>query len=162
MKPTPILDILWLFITTRLLLLFITYIMYILLTAQNYTSTPVDIVALLTSWHHWDAVNYTRIAQYGYQSVFDLAFFPLFPFLIACISHVLGDWSSLLVGTILSNAALLGALWVIYQLLLFQYPQTDRRNGENLPPLPEPPSIHNANRKISKRSVGKELALSGV
>jgi hypothetical protein len=116
MKLTPVRDIFWLFIATRLLLLCITYIMYILLTAKNYTSTPVDIAALFTSWHHWDAVNYTRIAQYGYQSVFDLAFFPLFPFLIACISHVLGNWSYLLVGTILSNAALFGALCIIYRL----------------------------------------------
>ena len=116
MKLTPVRDIFWLFIATRLLLLCITYIMYILLTAKNYTSTPVDIAALLTSWHHWDAVNYTRIAQYGYQSVFDLAFFPLFPLLIACISHILGSWSYLLAGTILSNVALFGALCIIYRL----------------------------------------------
>src|SRR5437763_5717102 len=116
-KRAPVRDILWLFIVTRLLLFFITYVMYILLTSKNYTSTSVDTVALFTSWNHWDAANYTRIAQYGYQSVFDLAFFPLFPFLIACISHVLGSWSYLLVGTILSNAALLGALWVIYNIV---------------------------------------------
>src|SRR5579859_5207543 len=117
MKRTPVRDIFWLFIATRLVLLLITYVMYILLTAKKYSSTPVDIVALFTSWNHWDAVNYTRIAQYGYQSVFDLAFFPLFPFLIACISHVLGSWSYVLVGTILSNAALFGALCVIYHLI---------------------------------------------
>lgn len=116
MKRTPVRDILWLFIATRLLLLLITYIMYILLTARNYTSTAVDSVALFTSWNHWDAAEYTRIAQYGYQRVFDLAFFPLFPFLIACISRVLGSWSYLLVGAIVSNAALFGALWVIYHL----------------------------------------------
>jgi hypothetical protein len=117
MKRTPVRDILWLFIATRLLLILITYIMYILLTAKKYSSTPVDAVALFTSWNHWDAANYIRIAQYGYQSVFDLAFFPLFPFLIACISRVLGSWSYLLVGTILSNAALFGALCVVYHLI---------------------------------------------
>lgn len=117
MKRTPVRDILWLFVATRLLLLLITYIMYILLTAKKYSSMPVDAVALFTSWDHWDAANYIRIAQYGYQSVFDLAFFPLFPLLIACISHMLGSWSYLLVGTILSNAALFGALWVIYHLV---------------------------------------------
>jgi hypothetical protein len=131
MKHRPVRDILWLFLATRLLLLLITYVMYILLTAKNYTSTPVDIVALFTSWNHWDAANYTRIAQHGYQSVFDLAFFPLFPLLIACISQVLGSWSYLLVGTIISNAALFGALWIIYHLVL-QYPQTDRRLGDTI------------------------------
>jgi Gpi18-like mannosyltransferase len=117
MKRTPILNILWLFLATRLLLLLITYIMYILLTAKNYSTTPVDTVALFTSWNHWDAANYTRIAQYGYQNVYDLAFFPLFPFLIACISQVLGSWSYILVGTILSNMALFGALLIIYHLV---------------------------------------------
>lgn len=116
MKRTPIRDIVWLFIGTRLLLLLVTYVMYILLTSQVYSSTPIDTVALFTSWNHWDAANYTRIAQYGYQTVYDLAFFPLFPFLIACISHFLGSWSYILVGTLLSNGALFGALWVIYLL----------------------------------------------
>ena len=116
-KRTPLRDILWLFIATRLLLLLITYIMYILLTAKNYTSTPVDVVALFTSWHYGDAANYTRIAQHGYQSASDLAFFPLFPLLIAGISYVLGSWSYLLVGTVLSNMALFGALCIIYRLV---------------------------------------------
>jgi hypothetical protein len=117
MKRTSVRDILWLFVATRLLLLLLTYVMYILLTAKKYSSTAVDAAALFTSWNRWDAANYTRIAQYGHQSVFDLAFFPLFPFLITCISRVLGSWSYLLVGTILSNAALFGALWVIYHLI---------------------------------------------
>src|SRR5262249_55096181 len=102
MKRIPVRDILWLFIATRLLLLVISYTMYILMTAKNYTSTPVNAIALFTSWDHWDALNYLRIAQYGYQTVYDLAFFPLFPLLIASVSHILGDWSYLLVGTILS------------------------------------------------------------
>src|SRR5436190_14437307 len=127
MKRTPIRDILCLFIATRLLLLFITYAMYILLTAKNYTSTPVDSGALFTSWDHWDALNYTRIAQYGYQSIYDLAFFPLFPLLIAGISQVLGSWSYLLVGTILSNTALFVALCIIYQLISLRMADTIAR-----------------------------------
>ncbi len=115
MKRIPVRDILWLFITTRLLLVVITYIAYILLTAPKYSNMPVDAVALFTSWNRWDAANYVRIAQSGYQP-FDLAFFPLYPFLIACIAHVLGDWSYLLVATVISNLALLGLLLIVYQL----------------------------------------------
>src|SRR5262249_48253149 len=129
MKHTPVRDILWLFVATRLLLLLITYVMYILLTAKNYTSTPVDSVAFFTSWNHWDAINYTSIAQQGYQSAYDLAFFPLFPLLIACISQILGSWSYILVGTIVSNAALFGALVVIYHLVIKQNRQ--RTDAEN-------------------------------
>ncbi|HLI89908.1 MAG TPA: mannosyltransferase family protein, partial [Ktedonobacteraceae bacterium] len=116
MKRTPYREILWLFIITRLLLVIVTYFGYILFTAANYTSTPVNVAGLLTSWNHWDAANYVRIAQYGYQSRFDLAFFPLFPLMISLIAHVLGSWSYLLAGTLISNGALLAALFVIYQL----------------------------------------------
>ena len=116
MKRTHTKEIIWLFTTTRLLLLVITYFGYILLTAPSYSNTPVNIGALLTTWNHWDAANYVRIAQYGYQSKFDYAFFPLFPLLIAVISYPFGAWSYLAVGTLLSNLALLGAMMVIYQI----------------------------------------------
>src|SRR5215469_7838456 len=150
MKRTPVRDIFWLFIATRLLLLLITYVMYILLTAKKYSNTPIDTAALFTSWNHWDAVNYTRIAQYGYQNVFDLAFFPLFPFLIACISHVLGSWSYLLVGTILSNAALLGALWVIYELIPICVQNGNTRRSE-------PPQVTRARK--GRDGQGQALSL---
>src|SRR6266702_3804669 len=116
MKRAPVRDIIWLFVVTRLILVMVTYVAYILLTAPKYSSSPVDIMALLASWNHWDAANYVRIAQFGYQTPYDVAFFPLFPLLIAGIAHLLGDWSYLLVGTLISNGALLGALFVLYQL----------------------------------------------
>src|SRR6266571_3896236 len=116
MKRAPTRDIILLFVTTRLGLMVVTYFGYILLTAPKYSSTGVDTAALFTSWNHWDAANYVRIAQFGYGSRYDSAFFPLFPLLISIIAHPLGDWSYLLVGTLLSNAAFLGALFVIYQL----------------------------------------------
>jgi hypothetical protein len=116
MKRAPVRDIIWLFVATRLILVMVTYVGYILLTAPKYSSNPVDIVGILASWNHWDAANYVRIAQFGYQTPYDVAFFPLFPLLITAFAHILGSWSYLLVGTVISNAALLGALFVIYQL----------------------------------------------
>ena len=116
MKRAPVRDIIWLFVATRLILVMVTYVAYILFTAPKYSSSPVDIIALLASWNHWDAANYVRIAQFGYQTPYDVAFFPLFPLLIAGIAHPLGDWSYLLVATLISNGALLGALFVLYQL----------------------------------------------
>jgi Gpi18-like mannosyltransferase len=76
----------------------------------------VDVVALFTTWNRWDAANYVRIAQYGYEQRVDLAFFPLFPLLVSALGHVLGSRSYLLVGTLISNAALLGALFLLYRL----------------------------------------------
>lgn len=117
-KQIPTREIVLLFIVTRVVLLAITYFGYILLTAAHYSTAPVNSVALFTSWSHWDALRYLHIAQYGYQKHDDLAFFPLFPLLIACFSYFLGSWSYLFVGTLLSNGALLVALVLLYQLAL--------------------------------------------
>ncbi|HTI15649.1 MAG TPA: hypothetical protein VL461_13970, partial [Dictyobacter sp.] len=113
-------NILWLFIATRLLLVVVTYIAYILLTAAKYSDTPVNLAALLTTWNRWDAANYTTIAHYGYQNAKALAFFPFFPLLIAIGARLLGggNWSYIFVGTFISNAALLGALFLIYRLII--------------------------------------------
>jgi hypothetical protein len=76
----------------------------------------VNIAGILTSWNRWDAANFTRIAQYGYQTIYDTAFFPLFPVLIKCIAFLFGNHGYVAIGMLLSNAALLGALFVLYQL----------------------------------------------
>ena len=68
-------EILWLFFSTRLLLVVITYIAYILLTAPKYLDTPVNAAALFSSWNRWDAAHYTTIAHYGYQQITDLVSF---------------------------------------------------------------------------------------
>ena len=116
MKRAPVRDILWLFLVTRLLLVLVTYFGYILLTADKYSSTFVSPGTFLSLWNHWDAARYISIAQYGYKTPFDFAFFPLFPLLTAIIATPLGSWSYLLIGMLLSNGALLGALFVLYQI----------------------------------------------
>ncbi|GAC1563382.1 MAG: hypothetical protein PVS3B3_07930 [Ktedonobacteraceae bacterium] len=116
MKRAPIRDIIALFLVTRLIFMMVTYFGYILLTASKYSSTPVNTATFFNLWNHWDAMRYLTIAQYGYRTPYDLAFFPLFPLLIALLSYPLGSGSYLLVGTLLSNGALLAALFVLYQL----------------------------------------------
>src|SRR6266704_2672135 len=118
MKRAPISDIIWLFVATRLLLVLVTYIGFILFPVppHGYTMTTVDINALLTSWKHWDAAAYTRISQFGYQTIYDTAFFPLFPWLIQGIAFLFGNQGYTAIGMILSNLALLGALFVLYQI----------------------------------------------
>jgi len=118
MKQAPTSDIIWFFIATRLLLVMVTYIGFILFPVPPhvYPVSSVNITALLTSWNHWDAANFTRIAQYGYQTIFDTAFFPLFPLLIKCIAILFGNNGYIAIGMILSNLALLGSLFVLYQI----------------------------------------------
>lgn len=120
MKRAPVRDILFLFVVTRVLLVLVTYFGYILLTAPKYSSSPVDTATFFSLWNHWDAAHYLSIAQYGYQTHDALAFFPLFPLLTAIFAYpltfLMGAWSYTLIGMLLSNLALLGALFVLYQL----------------------------------------------
>ena len=120
MKRAPIRAILWLFLITRLLLILVTYFGYILLTADKYSSILITPGTFLSFWNHWDATRYVSIAQYGYKTPFDFAFFPLFPLLTGILATPLGSWSYLLVAMLLSNVALLGTLFVLYQLAVDQ------------------------------------------
>jgi Gpi18-like mannosyltransferase len=116
-KRTSRWDILCLFFLTRILLLLVTYFGYILLTQDKYSSAPVHISTLISSWNHWDATRYLNIALMGYHQLpDDLAFFPLFPLLISLLGHPFGNGSYFLIGMLLSNLALLGTLFFLYTL----------------------------------------------
>ncbi|GCE13015.1 mannosyltransferase family protein [Tengunoibacter tsumagoiensis] len=118
MKRAPVWDIFGLFFVTRLLLILVTYFGYIILTQDKYGTTMVPIQTLFGAWNHWDALIYLRIAHSGYQPPYDFAFFPLFPTLISPFAHLLGDNSYLIIGMLISNLALLGALFLLYQLAI--------------------------------------------
>ncbi len=115
-KRSPKWEIFWIFLATRFILILVTYFGSMLLTQDAHASTLVNFTTLFISWDRWDALIYIRIAQSGYTSPFDFAFFPLYPLLIAAIAHFLGSWSYFAVGMLLSNGMLLGAMFIIYQL----------------------------------------------
>jgi Mannosyltransferase (PIG-V) len=84
-------------------------------------------------WARWDGGWYLDIAQHGYSFVpakqSNVAFFPLYPYLIRVVHHVIplqSDAGWLLVGIIVSNTALLVALIYLYQLIRLDY---DRRTA---------------------------------
>lgn len=115
-KPLPVRYILGLFLATRLLLLPITYFGYIFLTQGLDSSTPISINTLFDAWQRWDAPIYTRLAEVGYRDFDEFAFFPLYPLLISLFAFPLGSWSYFLVGVLISNAALLGVMFILYIL----------------------------------------------
>lgn len=116
MKNTVWKDIIGLFTVTRLLLLLVTYIGFVLLTNRLETPVAVNVAEMGASWNHWDAANYVRIAQFGYDTYYDVAFFPLFPLLVHIVALPFGPYAYLPAGMLVSNAALLGAILVLYQL----------------------------------------------
>ncbi len=116
MKRAPARDIVWLFLLSRVGLVVVTYFAYTLLNGPRYAGPPVDVMQTLTSWRRWDVVHYMEIARYGYRNIFDTAFFPLFPLLIGIVAHLAGNQGYLLIGTLISNLALLGTLFTLYLL----------------------------------------------
>ncbi|HEV3243494.1 MAG TPA: mannosyltransferase family protein [Chthoniobacterales bacterium] len=84
----------------------------------------------INMWARWDGGWYLGIAQQGYSFVpakqSNVAFFPLYPDLIEVVHHGIPlprDAGWLLVGIIVSNAALLVALIYLYQLVRLDYDQ---------------------------------------
>lgn len=119
MKRTAVRDIVALFAASRVGFMMITYFGYILLVLPRYSNIPAGLNVLVDSWDRWDAVNYIRIAQYGYLSQnhpFDPAFFPLFPFLIRGAAWLVGKQGYVIVGMVISNLAFLGAMFIIYEI----------------------------------------------
>ena len=73
---------------------------------------------LLAVWGRWDAVHYIDIATIGYHGT-DMAFFPLYPALIAVLGAMLGN--HLVAGLIVSNVALFFGLLFLYKLVEHEF-----------------------------------------
>jgi hypothetical protein len=71
-------------------------------------------------WSHWDTEHYLQIAEHGYVDsgvlAKNLAFFPLYPALVALCHAVLRFVPALFIGMLLSNAASLAGLWYLHRL----------------------------------------------
>lgn len=67
-------------------------------------------------WANWDGGHFRGIAENGYIS-FQVVFFPLYPLLIKILSYA--GISSLWAGLLVSNASIIGALFYLYKLVLF-------------------------------------------
>jgi dolichyl-phosphate-mannose-protein mannosyltransferase len=73
---------------------------------------------LLAVWGRWDAVHYLDIATVGYHGT-DMAFFPLYPLLIAGLGAAIGN--HLVAGLIIANVALFFALLYLYKLVEHEF-----------------------------------------
>lgn len=71
---------------------------------------------LFTAWERFDALWFLRIADEGYRAADgSAAFFPLYPLLVRLLSTILGG-RPFAAALLVSNAALLAALTVVYDL----------------------------------------------
>ena len=69
-------------------------------------------------WANWDGGHFRGIAENGYINPFQVVFFPLYPLTIKILS--LTGLPSLWGGLIISNLSLIGALFFLYKLVLFE------------------------------------------
>jgi hypothetical protein len=83
---------------------------------------------LVNMWARWDAGWYLDIAKNGYRFLpgeqSNVAFFPLYPYVVRLVHSVIplsSDAGWLLVGIIVSNAALFVALIYLYRLIRLDY-----------------------------------------
>ncbi|MGH2516893.1 MAG: mannosyltransferase family protein, partial [Ktedonobacterales bacterium] len=64
---------------------------------------------LLSAWERWDAVPFLFIAQHGYTTAGNGAFFPLYPLLTGAVTLVVGSAHALLAAMVVSNLGALAA-----------------------------------------------------
>jgi len=111
-------DVLVTFVVTRIPIIVIAELASITLAQRPGIHTVESTNPLLAVWARWDAVHYLDIARRGYVGT-DMAFFPLYPALIALVGHFVGN--DLIAALIISNAALFFGLLFFYKLVEHEF-----------------------------------------
>lgn len=90
----------------------------------SYATLPLH--TLWQSWRRWDTAFYTDIASKGYMKLSLAVYFPLYPLLIRSVMPIIHN--PFISGVIVSNAAMLVACVVFYQLVREEFgeEQADR------------------------------------
>lgn len=112
------------FIFWRLGLFLITYLGSLVfpLAANGGLSTPGPTQAFdfWLSWAQWDGGHFYNIAKYGYLREENLAFFPLYPYLVRFLASVF-HWDLLFAGLVTANSAFLLFIIVFFKLVREYY-----------------------------------------
>ena len=127
-KKTDIRLILSLFAVWRLLLFAVLFLAVRFLPLQrnflgggmsNYLAHPY-----LFAWANFDGEHYLSIATYGYKAL-QQAFFPVYPLLIRLFVTPLSlNFATLAsAGFLISNLALIGSLFLLWKLILLDFPR---------------------------------------
>jgi hypothetical protein len=111
-------DVLVTFVVTRIPIIVIAELASITLAQRPGIHTVESTNPLLAVWARWDAVHYLDIARRGYIGT-DMAFFPLYPVLIAFVGHFIGN--DLIAALIISNAAFFFGLLFFYKLVEHEF-----------------------------------------
>ena len=114
------------FVATRVAIILIAELAAVIIGQRPGTHIQESTYALLNVWGRWDAVHYLDIATQGYQGT-DMAFFPLFPFLVRIVGDLVGN--HLIAGLAISNASFFFGLLFLYKLLEHEYDRSVARRA---------------------------------
>jgi len=114
------------FAATRAAIIVIAELASVIIGQRAGTHVQESSHALLAVWGRWDAVHYLDIATQGYQGT-DMAFFPLFPWLIRILGSLAGN--HLIAGLLISNASFFFGLLYLYKLLEHEYDRAVARRA---------------------------------
>ena len=125
MFRTALKEATWVFVLSRFTILLVSYICVVLL-PQSGQILPLNCTSHIhpnpcfLAWYHFDAIVYSIVADVGYASTPNVAFFPLWPLLIHLGNLPLAGhfpFSSYLVALLLANICFYFALVLLYCLL---------------------------------------------
>lgn len=102
------------YIAIHIAFLALTYLA-VLFRLHNFSGTALPLSTLLHSWYRWDSGQFTYIATKGYDALYHMAFFPLFPLMEKGLAMVVQD--PFVAGLIISNVTMLGMFMVLYRLV---------------------------------------------
>lgn len=103
------------YIATHIAFLALTYLAT-LFSLGNFSARALPLRTLLNSWYRWDSGQFTHIATNGYDALYRMAFFPLFPLLERVLAVIVRD--PFVAGLIISNLATLAMFMVLYRLFV--------------------------------------------
>lgn len=106
------------FVATRLPLIIIAPLSAIVIGQRQGQHFVASHSVWLNVWGRWDAQHYLNIATNGYSGK-EIAFFPLYPWLIHVLGGAIGD--HLTAGLLISNLSFFIALGYLYALVRLEY-----------------------------------------
>jgi hypothetical protein len=106
------------FIATRVPLIIIAPLAAVIIGQRQGQHFVASHSVWLSVWGRWDAQHYLNIAANGYSGT-EMAFFPLYPWLIHLLGELIGNHLS--AGLIISNLSFFVALAYLYALVRLEY-----------------------------------------
>jgi hypothetical protein len=101
-------------LASRVALFLLTYVVQVVISWRHHTGLvlPWD---MISRWREFDAIDYTNIALYGYNSLYRSAFFPLYPSYIALVNFLFLGRQPVLAALIVNNVgALIGSIGLAF------------------------------------------------